>query len=100
MPKGDNPRSQENLQPNQAPDKPGDGRSVGVWLRNDQLEALDRLEGFSYQKSCRYLLTTALAMTIASIPSRCRRKFDRIGDGCDCISLRLPLPPAPALPVL
>jgi hypothetical protein len=45
MPKGDNPKSQKNLQPNQALDKPGDGRSVGVWFRNDQLDELDKLEG-------------------------------------------------------
>jgi hypothetical protein len=45
MPQGDNPKSRKNLQPNVAPDKPGDGRSVGVWLRNDQLEALSQLEG-------------------------------------------------------
>jgi hypothetical protein len=45
MPKGNNPKSQENLQPNQAPDKPGTGRSIGVWLRDDQIKALDGLEG-------------------------------------------------------
>jgi hypothetical protein len=45
MPQGDNPESRKNLQPNQAPDKPGEGRSVGVWLRSDQLEALSQLEG-------------------------------------------------------
>jgi hypothetical protein len=45
MPKGENPKSQENLQPNQAPDKPGTGRSIGVWLRDDQISALDELDG-------------------------------------------------------
>ncbi len=45
MPKGDNPKSRKNLQPNQAPDQPGVGRSVGVWLRLDQIKALDALEG-------------------------------------------------------
>ena len=45
MIQGDNPKSRKNLQPNEAPDKPGEGRSVGVWFRTDQLEALDQLEG-------------------------------------------------------
>jgi hypothetical protein len=45
MPKGNNPKSQENLHPNEAPDKPGTGRSIGVWLRDDQIKALDGLEG-------------------------------------------------------
>jgi hypothetical protein len=45
MPKGENPESKKNLHPNEAPDKPGEGRSIGVWLRDDQIKALDGLEG-------------------------------------------------------
>jgi hypothetical protein len=45
MAKGDNPKSRANLQPQKAPDRPGEGRSVGVWLRDDQIVALDKLPG-------------------------------------------------------
>jgi hypothetical protein len=40
-----NKKSLENLRPRVAPDRPGDGRSVGIWLRTDQINALDTLEG-------------------------------------------------------
>ena len=40
-----NKKSLENLRPRVAPDRPGDGRSVGIWLRTDQINALDNLEG-------------------------------------------------------
>ena len=40
-----NKKSLENLRPKVAPDRPGDGRSVGIWLRTDQINALDTLEG-------------------------------------------------------
>jgi len=38
-------KSLENLRPKVAPDRPGEGRSVGIWLRTDQINALDTLEG-------------------------------------------------------
>ena len=40
-----NKKSLANLRPRVAPDRPGDGRSVGIWLRTDQINALDTLEG-------------------------------------------------------
>ncbi len=40
-----NKKSLENLRPKVAPDRPGEGRSVGIWLRTDQINALDTLEG-------------------------------------------------------